>query len=405
MAILRETTLMKTWSLFLTSCGLTLLLSLSLGIARAAETSRITPVVPYGYGANIHETQFPPAEVKLYQAAGFGLVRMDFYWQNIESKPGIYDFSAYDAQLAQLRGMGVRPVWILDYTNTNYDNNQPPQTSAGLQAFAHFAHAAAAHFKNQGVIWEIWNEPNTKGFWSTGPNADQYATLVKAAPAIRSADPKATILAGAISTINLAYITQFLKDDPLKDVTALSVHPYRQTMPETVIPEYAALHALLAENTPAGQKPIPIACSEWGYTTANGSVTDAQQARYASRMYLVNLLSGVDLTIDYDWKDDGPDPANSEHRFGIVRQDLTPKPAYTAVSALLNTLRGYRFQRGIAADGDTNFKLLFVGPKGVALVTWSSDPAASEQAQTPSIELVDKGSYGYAALLRQSRAK
>ncbi len=49
-------------------------------------------------------------------------------------------------------------------------------------------------------------------------------------------------------------------------------------------------------------------------------------------MYLVNLLSGVDLTIDYDWKDDGPDPANSEHRFGIVRQDLSPKPAYTAVS-------------------------------------------------------------------------
>ena len=368
----------------------------------AAETPRITSVVPYGYGANIHETQFSPPEARLYQAAGFGLIRMDFYWQSIESKPGVYDFSAYDAQLAQLRSMGVRPLWILDFTNTNYDNNQPPQTPTGLQAFANFAHAAAAHFKSQGVIWEIWNEPNIKEFWSTGPNADQYAALVKAAaPAIRSADPKATILAGAISTIDQSYITQFLKDNPLRGVTALSVHPYRQTMPETAIPEYAVLRALISANSPTGHKPIPVVCSEWGYTTANGSVSEDQQARYAVRMYLVNLISGVDLTIDYDWKDDGPDPANSEHRFGIVRQDLTPKPVYTAISALLNTLRGYRYERRIATTSDSDYTLLFRGAKGLALVRWTSDPAASDQAQTPSVELVDKSRKQYSALLSQ----
>ena len=372
---------------------------------------RITPVVPFGYGINIHENHFSPSEYKLFHQAGFGLIRTDFHWQDIERTAGVYDFQKYDAQIKQLDALGVRPVWVVSYGNTHYDNGLPPHTDAGLKAFARFAGAAAAHFRNRGVIWEIWNEPNEPNFWQPQPDADQYAALVKAAaPAIRAADPKAPLLAGAISQFDMPYIETFLRHHPLSGVTAFSIHPYRDGQPESVISDYAAVRALIARYLPqsqsqAGQNQMPIVCSEWGYSTATDQTSEADQGRYIVWMYLVNLLCGVDLTIFYDWTDDGSNPNDNESRFGIIRQDLTPKRAYTAIAAFTRKLRGYQFRHQLRSESGSAYKLLFQGPSGLAVVTWTSDDTASAEAQTPHITLIGRGSASYAVLLRAALAK
>ena len=367
---------------------------------------RLTPVVPFGYGINIHESHFPPAEYALFRQAGFGLIRTDFHWQDIERTAGVYDFQKYDDQIKQLDALGVRPVWVVSYGNLLYDNGSPPHTDAGLKAFARFAGAAAAHFRNRGVLWEIWNEPNEPNFWQPQPNADQYAALVKAAaPAIRAADPKAPILAGAISQFAMPYIEAFLRHNPLNGVTAFSIHPYRDGQPESVISDYAAVRALIARHSPEGQNQMPIVCSEWGYTTATDQTSEADQGRYIVRMYLVNLLCGVDLTICYDWTDDGSNPNDNESRFGIVRQDLAPKPAYTAIAAFTRKLRGYQFRHQLRSESVSDYKLLFQGPSGLAVVTWTSDDTAPAEAQTPRITLIGKGNASYTVLLRAALAK
>ena len=51
-------------------------------------------------------------------------------------------------------------MFILDYGNRLYDHGQAPRSDSARAAFARFAAAAARHFRGQGVIWEIWNEPN-----------------------------------------------------------------------------------------------------------------------------------------------------------------------------------------------------------------------------------------------------
>lgn len=374
--------------------------------APATMGGRITPVVPLGYGINIHEDHFPPAEYTLFHRAGFGLIRTDFHWQDIERTAGVYDFHAYDAQIKQLDALGVRPLWVVSYGNTLYDNGLPPRTDAGLAAFARFAGAAAAHFRDRGVLWEIWNEPNEPNFWKPQPNADQYAALVKAAvPAIRAADLKAPILAGAISQFALPYIETFLRHRPLRGVTAFSIHPYRDGQPESAISDYAAVRALIARYGRAGLKPMPVVCSEWGYSTATDQTSEADQGRYIVRMYLVNLLCGVNLTIFYDWTDDGSNPSDNESRFGIVRQNLAPKPAYTAIAAFTRMLRGYRFRHQLRTERASDYKLLFQGPRGLAVVTWTSDDTASAEAQTPRITLIGRGDASYAALQRAALAK
>ena len=64
--------------------------------------------------------------------------------------------------------------------------------------FAAFAKVAASHYSALGVhAYEVWNEPNTKSFWTPSPNVADYTRLLKAAyPAIKGADPQATVLSG-----------------------------------------------------------------------------------------------------------------------------------------------------------------------------------------------------------------
>jgi hypothetical protein len=71
---------------------------------------------------------------------------------------------------------GVRPLLILDYGNPLYDDNLAPHTDEGRRAMAAWAAAAVAHFKGRGVMWEMWNEPNSL-FWKPNVNVADYTRL------------------------------------------------------------------------------------------------------------------------------------------------------------------------------------------------------------------------------------
>src|SRR5947209_12003922 len=98
----------------------TLLLLLSLifcGSAHAAPapSGLPGPAVPAGLGVNIHFVEPPERDVAMIAAAGFGFVRMDFFWSGIEHRKGAYDFSGYDSLVAALARHAIRPLFILDY--------------------------------------------------------------------------------------------------------------------------------------------------------------------------------------------------------------------------------------------------------------------------------------------------
>src|SRR5437660_1042331 len=90
-------------------------------------------------GVNIHFTNPKGNQLKLLSEAGFRWVRMDFAWSGIERKKGEYFFDDYDRLMQALDEYHIRPIFILDYSNRMYDNNQSPRTSEGRAAFAKWA--------------------------------------------------------------------------------------------------------------------------------------------------------------------------------------------------------------------------------------------------------------------------
>ncbi len=350
---------------------------------RAQAQIPINPAVPEAVGVNIHFTAPRPGEMRMLASTGVRWIRMDFTWASTERQKGQYDFAAYDGLVAALRAHHIRAIFILDYGNPFYDQGLAPYTEEGRQAFARWAAAAVRHFRGEGILWEMWNEPNGS-FWKPKANVADYAKLALATgKAIRAANPNATFIGPALAAISpkqLPFLEACFKAGLLNYWTAVSVHPYRQADPETAAADYRAIRQLIGEYAPAG-KQIPIIAGEWGYTaTSKWNGTDRMQALFVAREWLTNLSNGIPISIWYDWHDDGPDPHYTEHHFGLVRFPYhagrrpvyTPKPAYWAARTLTHVLKNYRFEKRLQLGRPDDYALVFRRGQAARWVVWTT---------------------------------
>lgn len=331
-------------------------------------------VIPEPFGVNIHFTRALPGELSLLAAGGSRWIRMDMFWNTIEQEQGRYAFGEYDALVAAMAQRGIRIIFILDYGNPHYDHGFAPHSPEARAAFARFAATAARRYQGKGIIWEIWNEPNLDHFWSPQADVQRYGTLLlQTVAAIRRADPTALIVAPATSGFDLPFLTALGDMGAFTKLDAVTVHPYGIEIPEGVGPYYVALATLLHRYSPAWK--IPVLSGEWGYSSVRGGISEEQQAQNLTRQWLVNLLYDVNLSIWYDWRNDGIDPTDIEQNFGTVHHDFTPKPAYRAARTLLTTLDGYRFMRRIPLDSPDDYLLLFGKDGQAAMALWTTGEA------------------------------
>lgn len=382
------------------------------------QPSNLPPLVfPDGVGVNIHfvngasmwsnrENVEDPSYgsinrymLDMIAAAGFKFIRMDMYWQDIETTKGVYDWTPYDTLVSELDQRGIRALFILDYNDSLYASSTVSAVvdSADIAAYSAFAAATVKHFAGHHFVWEIWNEPNNTINWEPSHNARQYAAMVAAASkAMRQADPTATIIAPAMAGIQLDYLDTLFSAGVLKYINAVSLHPYRDNpppprIPETVGPDFQNVRSLIAQYAPAGDT-IPIVSSEWGYSTCSpslGGVSRQTQADYFARMQLFNLYSGVPLSIWYDWMNDGLIDKIGRHR-GVVDYYLNPKPAYITVTVLTRELPGYRVIERYN-DGDTSDVILVMENAGdsVKVAAWTTGASHQVSFSLASLSLPD----------------
>ncbi len=341
-------------------------------------------IVPLGIGVNIHFIHPRSVDLEMMKLAGISIVRMDLTWSFIEKEPGKYDLNGYIDLAKKLRINGIIPLFILDYTNPFYNNGLPPKSEEGRKAFAQYSCYSAIILKEYGVIFEVWNEPNIKTFWKPEPDVKSYAELLKTTTdELLKADKEVTVIAPACSGLCLDFIEYLAKNGYLKKLAAISVHPYRAKPPETVQADYGKLRDLLKKYNILK----PIVDSEWGYPTGSskGFFVDIRtQAAYIVRMYLINLIEHIPITIIYDWKDDGADAEYNEHNFGIIadydslnRKYGQPtyfiKPAYFAIYNINRLLNGFRLVKVLENGENKDYVLLFKNEKNEEkIVVWTT---------------------------------
>ena len=167
----------------------------------------------------------------------------------------------------------------------------------------------------------------------------------------------------------------------MKDWSGVSVHPYRQINPESAANEYARLREAIARfKTSNDSERLPIISGEWGYSSVWRGMNEETQAAMLARQFLTNVANGIPISIWYDWRDDGVDPKEAEHHFGLVRnqyqsgraQVYEPKPAYLAAKTLTNQLNGYRFVERMNIGSDNDYVLVFTNGSDRRMVAWTT---------------------------------
>jgi hypothetical protein len=176
------------------------------------------------------------------------------------------------------------------------------------------------------------------------------------------------------------FVEECLRAGLLDYWSAVSVHPYRKSDPESVVDDYARLRKLIQKYAP--NKRVPIISSEWGYSSASFNIGEEKQASLLARQILINQSQGIALSIWYDWRDDGRNANEIEHHFGTVfasaypdRDPLyDPKPAYRATQTLTRFLTGCGFGERVAGPqlGSEDYVLAFRCNGATKFAAWST---------------------------------
>lgn len=359
--------------------------------------------LPNGLGIDIRQSIASDSEWNLLAEGGFNLVRFNMHWSSVEKSPGVYNFKQdgqdYDALVLAMAKRGIRVSLHLAYENPLYDGGYAPFSTTGRAAFARFAAACATRYKGKSIIWEIWNEPNIDQFWKRSPSdkqapAESYAELAKVTlAAMKQADPQAFVVGPSVGPLDDPEVEQFLRalgeNGSLQQFDAISVHPYRSEPPETALLDYDRLRTLIREYTGTDK---PIFNTEAGRSTGVypgvPRITPEQQAERLVRTFLTDLMAGVQLTIWYNWANQGTNPDDILSNYGVVTQQLQTKPAYSAARLVASFFEGFRLAEVIDRGATGAYVLRFDRSGENRLALWGP-----EASRAPVVVRIPAGNW------------
>ena len=276
--------------------------------------------------------------------------RFHVMWSYVEGVRGRYDWSVSDAQYAAMQKYAQKPVmllyrapaWARDPARTcawggdEYCIYPPlPRYDKQWQAFVK---AAVIRYPKVRAI-EIWNEPNLARFWSPAADPVRYATILEEAhDAVRSARSTVPVITGGIYPAATAdgnvkamdFLRQVYATAGPSAFEGIGSHPYVYKAPyvDGMRSRLDALRTVRDEN---GDGATPLWITEAGISTDSSGVPPAQQAGVIADLY--HSIEGTDVRsfIIHRFYDVGGD------FYGVVNNDLTPKPGYCGLGAAIGT--------------------------------------------------------------------
>jgi polysaccharide biosynthesis protein PslG len=316
--------------------------------------------------------------------AGFGWIRQQFRWDDIEiagrgdftdarndlngdgQPDAISAWDKYDSivelseryNMSIIARLGNAPAWSRTESPTPAIDTPPND----LQDFVNYAAAVAERYKGRIRYYQIWNEPNLSIEWGNTPvDPERYTEMLcRTYRALKTIDPEIIVISGSlaptidISGYNLndmAYLQRMYNAGVAECFDVMGAQAYglfsgptdrRMRNTSVNFAHVVWLRDMMVANNDA-RKPIWITEMAWNPVPDSpdvrdrlnfGIVSDDQAARYAVEAYRRAESDWQFVGVVCYWFFKRPSDAEinqSWYYFRLVDPDFTPRPVYDAL--------------------------------------------------------------------------
>jgi hypothetical protein len=324
-------------------------------------------------------------QVQMIAEAGFGWIRQEFPWEDIEihgrgdftdrrndvNGDGVIDeISAWDkydhiVEVIEQYGLQLQvrlsnpPAWT--HADPAIGEKAPPDD---LQDFVNYAVAVAERYRGRITHYQIWNEPNIYPEWGEqAVNPEGYTEMLcRTYDALKAVDPNIVIISAALApTINLTernlsdlvFLQRMYDAGAGRCFDIMSTQGYgffsgptdeRQRPTTLTFSHHRYLRDIMVANGDA-HKPIWLAEAAWNAQPEDptlvtsqygnfGIVSEAEAARYMPLAYEESAREYPWLGVINYWffKRAGDSERNQAfYYFRMVEPDFTPLPVYDSM--------------------------------------------------------------------------
>ena len=263
-------------------------------------------------------------------------------------------------------------------------------------------------------VYDLMNEPHGHwgavlgGSWNGGDWLKMFAVYGRqVTDAIQQADPGAKVLWEDID--QLLWYKQWPKLGVADKIAYISPHSYNlhrsAPLPEQQFIIAGDQFKPFREFCRQNELPWKVWAGEVGFSSFQRtqttptpfytSNTETPQAEKLVRMMVLQLYAGMEKIFWYDFQNDGRDPHNPEHNFGLITYDELPKPGLAAYANLIHRLRGSRWYGRYATPGEVCETLAFtpLDSPTSTLIAWARDGAQDQQlllkTDVPEVNVTD----------------
>ncbi|WP_043586534.1 sugar-binding protein [Geminisphaera colitermitum] len=322
------------------------------------------------FGLSVHTQHYPRIvqEREALAAAWCGakIYREDIYWRHVQPRRDAWTWNRYDSLMSVYDKYDMEMQGIYVYV-PNWAH-QSFLTDRVLDDWGTFVREVARHYRGRIRYMEVWNEPDIQSTFRNDP-AFYVDVLKRTYAEVKQAVPEMTILSGGVSgTVSNERQTNFVRHllsqaKGFYDVIAFHGHgPLNGYMPH--------MNALLDM-----RKEFDISAPWYPNETAAPTnwVGHFGQGPTLFKKLLVSWANGAIGYTWYDLRNDGFDPKNVEHNYGLLTHDFFPKPAYGVYNMLAGYFREAEFLRALDPDSAAKAFLFRSRDNGFLLPAWSND--------------------------------
>ena len=342
------------------------------GTYTIGNVDMLANIVPQGFYKNMAQ-------------AGVRWGTIDTWWKDLEPEKGKYNWAYYDGWFSEMLRVGITPIPHL-FATPHYVSLYKPGDEGDSWTYPpfdwdqweRFVFNFVEHYKDWLVYLRIWNEPNIN-YWRGTP-AD-YAKLAQiASRAAKRAKPDVKIIIEAVAGDHhkpFEFLDEVQKASALPYWDIVGIHNYlfnNADFPERTgfLSTYDKLINWRNKNNPDAEAwDTEFACmaDKWGGWIGVG---EKHQAQWLGRTHVLGFARGLSKMFwfpGYSW----PIPDKPYYNpAGLLRVDLTPRPAYVAYHTIASVLSWAEFEKDLMLSQDRH-AIVFKSPEGYITAMWSID--------------------------------